>query len=1087
MRRFIAVFTLVFVLVALVWGQSADQILKDCQVKGGLAVVVGLDNPALLTGLAREKNLVVQGLDADPDKVAKARDMIKKKGLYGRVSASLFDGENLPYVDNLINVVVGSRMLNVESEEVARILAPRGLLYVSDKAFKIHPTLDTRHSLVRRSPEGEDGSLITQQSSLGNCTIATKPVPDAIDDWTHYLHGADGNAVADDSVVGPPKGLQWVAAPRYARSHEINSSMAAMVSSNGRLFYIWDDGPTGFTEKEFPSRWSLYARDAFNGVLLWKNKVPDWGWREWHAENRWDDKRERAKMLRHLPATLPRRLVASGDRVYVTLGYNAPVSELDAATGKVLREFKGTRLTDEILMSGDALLLRVRTDESPPDNDVWGSLKKRTAAYIMAVDSKSSKILWKSESTEIAPLSFVADENRVVYCNYNQLVCLDAKAGKVLWKTDSFPVGIGPRGMTGTLVIKDDVVLFKPFPTKTKKDPGKLKAFSAKDGSLLWTGPSYHGPGISNPPDLFVAAGLVWGGRQTDAKGPHETELQRSGYNLHTGKVEKEIFVPKLISWGHHWRCYRTKATERFLLLPKRGVEYVDLQGKDHMRNDWLRAPCIYGMLPANGMLYVPPHQCVCYPGILLNGFNGLAPAREGKLPEPKQRLVKGPAFTKIQQEFKNRGKQSEPLPSEWPLYRHDEMRSGTVQTKVFPGASKLWKMNFKGGVTAPVSAGGVVLVAEKEAHAVHALNAGDGKRRWSYTAGGRIDSPPAIYEGLVLFGCSDGCVYCLRLDDGSEVWRFVAAPYVRQAVVRGQLESVWPVHGSVLVQKDKLYFTAGRSSFLDGGIRVYALDPRTGEQLRDNLLYEPPPDVFTDQGTPGYMNGAKSDILVGDGTDIFLFQERMKPDLKRLPVPMEKQGREGGGSRNYPNYPERGSTGKRIMTTQGYLDGDYNEGKYWTYGDRWPGWTRHMGGVRAYCQMMCFNDESIYGVRAFTSVVRVRRGRDDERRGERLFALDHGEKKDRWSKFVKMQVRAMALASDTILVAGAPDVMDMNDPLAAIEGRKGAWLKGFSTEDGAKLFEHKLKSLPVFDGLIASEGKMFVALKDGSLVCFGQ
>ena len=140
MRRFIAVFTLVFVLVGLVWGQSADQILKDCQVKGGLAVVVGLDNPALLTGLAREKNLVVQGLDADPDKVAKARALIKSKGLYGRVSASLFDGENLPYVDNLINVVVGSRMLNVWLLRNAESGARRSQRHIIHSTFNKTPT-----------------------------------------------------------------------------------------------------------------------------------------------------------------------------------------------------------------------------------------------------------------------------------------------------------------------------------------------------------------------------------------------------------------------------------------------------------------------------------------------------------------------------------------------------------------------------------------------------------------------------------------------------------------------------------------------------------------------------------------------------------------------------------------------------------------------------------------------------------------------------------------------------------------------------------------------------------------------------------
>ena len=43
------------------------------------------------------------------------------------------------------------------------------------------------------------------------------------------------------------------------------------------------------------------------------------------------------------PANLPRRLVASKDRVYMTLGYRAPISELDAATGETLTTFDGSQ------------------------------------------------------------------------------------------------------------------------------------------------------------------------------------------------------------------------------------------------------------------------------------------------------------------------------------------------------------------------------------------------------------------------------------------------------------------------------------------------------------------------------------------------------------------------------------------------------------------------------------------------------------------------------------------------------------------------------------------------------------------------
>ena len=68
-------------------------------------------------------------------------------------------------------------------------------------------------------------------------------------------------------------------------------------------------------------------------------------------------------------------------------------------------------------------------------------------------------------------------------------------------------------------------------------------------------------------------------------------------------------------------------------------------------------------------------------------------------------------------------------------------------------------------------------------------------------------------------------------------VWRFRAAPSPRLIIARGQLESAWPVQGSVLVQDGVVYFAAGRSSFLDGGILVYGLDAKSGKVLHEYEL----------------------------------------------------------------------------------------------------------------------------------------------------------------------------------------------------------------------------------------------------------
>lgn len=58
-------------------------------------------------------------------------------------------------------------------------------------------------------------------------------------------------------------------------------------------------------------------------------------------------------------------------------------------------------------------------------------------------------------------------------------------------------------------------------------------------------------------------------------------------------------------------------------------------------------------------------------------------------------------------------------------------------------------------------------------------------------------------------------------------------------------------------------------------------------------------------------------------------------------------------------------------------------------------------------------------------------------------------------------------------------------DPLGALENRKGAKLWIVSANDGQKLAEYQLDSSPVFDGMAITDGRLYVSLKNGKVVCF--
>ena len=1022
--------------------EVAEEILQATGIKGGFIVHLNCGEGRLTAALHLSDSYLIQGLDRSPQNVRRARRYIKSLGLYGKVSVDLWRGDYLPYTDNLVNLLLSERPVKIPRDEIMRVLCPGGVAYI-------------------RSGEGGWEKLV-------------KPWPEEMDGWTHYLHDATNNAVAHDLLVGPPRHLRWVAKPLYCRSHEIDSSVSALVSANGRIFYILDEGPLGITDERLPSKWSLVARDAFSGVLLWKRPLPYWGWREWkrsELEGK-DWTKLRGQRIRS-PSVLPRRLVAAGERVYVTLGYNAPVSALDAATGRTIRTYEGTEGTDEILFRDDMLILCVRRKTSQGE----------TPETILALSADTGETIWRHDEERIPPLTLAAGRSGVFFYNSKEIVGLELKTGEEIWRTPCEGAKGSRWTAAATLVVHEGVVLFA--------DPRRFVALSAKDGRILWTGSGNRGPGVANPPDLFVADGLVWyGGFEgvTNRKRINvTTDVKKTGHELRTGDIKRVVEVKNLITPGHHFRCYRSKATDRYLLWPKRGVEFIDLKGNNHMRHDWLRAPCKLGFMPCNGLLYMPPHQCFCYPGAKLAGFLALAAEVQSPNIRSDNRFERGPAYGAV------KGGEEGSSEEDWPTFRHDPKRSGSTAFTVPAKLRRLWRIDLGGRLTQPVVAGGRLFIADVDGHQLHCLDARSGEKLWSYIAGGRVDSPPTIYKGLVLFGSADGWVYCLRASDGELVWRFRAAPEERLVVAFGQVESAWPVHGSVLVKDGLAYFAAGRSSFLDGGIYLYALNPMSGKLVHQTKIEGPYPDLKKDVGSPFDMEGTKADLLVTDGDFIYMGQSKLDGKLRIQPIP------------RITRMGDRDMGGMHLISTAGLLDDSWWNRTFWMYSKRWPGYYIANRAPKA-GQLLVFDERATYGVKVYT----VRNVHSPmffpATRGYLLFADDNDNEplltgkavnKDkgigftrgrppRWERWVPVRIRAMVLAGENLFVAGPPDVLDPKDPLATLQDRSSALLWVLSAEEGRKLAEYKLESSPVFDGIIAAEGRLYIPTTDGGVICMG-
>ena len=168
-----------------------------------------------------------------------------------------------------------------------------------------------------------------------------------------------------------------------------------------RVFSIVDEAPTHSVY--YPAKWSLVARDAYNGIVIWKKPIGPW---EGHL-----------RRFRSGPTELPRRLVAEGERVYVTLGYGKPVSALDAASGEVVRVYEGTKGAHEIIHSDGTLYLvsgmidSAAYEEAQLTQSFSPQIQNKR---ILAVNAKTAEVMWTkqdSDTSQMLPTTLCIDDS----------------------------------------------------------------------------------------------------------------------------------------------------------------------------------------------------------------------------------------------------------------------------------------------------------------------------------------------------------------------------------------------------------------------------------------------------------------------------------------------------------------------------------------------------------------------------------------------------------------------------------------------------------------------------------------------------
>lgn len=957
----------------------ADEMLESLGTPKGLCVVLGSQDGKLAIELSRDGQYLVHGLCKNGEAVERARQAIAKAELRGVVSAEEGNLARLPYSDNIVNLVVVDDVEELlkeglDIEQVIRVLRPGGVAWLgTHSASKTGPNAKTLKRLLAKA--GVKDSILVERHGLW--ARFEKPRPKSMDDWTHSRGDASGNPVSSDTQVGVPTGVRWVAGPNWPTGNR-KSSVQTAVASKNHLVYVFEDEVV--TKQGIAFENSLIGRDVYNGLRLWRRKAESLD------------------------------VVSDDTRVYTKV--DGKLVALDGETGKIVRTFDVAG-PDEFLVSNGLLV-------------VAGS------KGIVALDSASGKSRWTAPHP--AKAMRVGDGRLFVHVDRSrrggesQIFCIDLKTGEQQWEASTTSWA---KKATLDLILYSDGVLV------TASNNGN-HVISAKDGSHLWdhTYPKIgHGGSYAK---VMASAGLVWvHTRDSLGSGQYAWE----GLDPQSGKMKRRLLQPKEYTYKH--RCSYDVGTNRVFLCGS--MDFAELDTGKYRHFGASRTSCrTAGLIPANGLIYTFPHACGCF--AMMRGFIALETKPQTGSIEPAvaEQLEKGPAFSSAVSGLT--------ASADWPTYRHDVTRSGSTSAAGPAELAKLWvhdgvdrisdsvKLEWSqrdgGRLTSPVIAGGLAFVADGDSHRLLAVDAGSGKRHWSFTTGGRIDCPPTIHDGLCLFGSHDGYVYCLTADEGKLVWRYRASSQDRRIVAYGQLESARPVVGGVLVYDGLAYFVAGRHSASDGGILVQAVEPKTGKFVWAAR-------VEGHDGVPDVLTGGKGTVQMAS----------WEADAKTGKRQDAKSGRLRGGRLGLLND----AWYKRPIATRRNLS-------------QWQTSNRPTG------QMLAFNKTVTCGYRACE---KLNTGNGEMSGNAQLFAkLVSGKE---WSVEMPTTARmhGMVVAGDRLYVAGLLYEDKTGNGVAS-------GVRVYNLADGKKMAEHTIKDKLIHDCLAVANGRLYVSTQDGNLICLG-
>jgi len=324
--------------------------------------------------------------------------------------------------------------------------------------------------------------------------------------------------------------------------------------------------------------------------------------------------------------------------------------------------------------------------------------------------------------------------------------------------------------------------------------------------------------------------------------------------------------------------------------------------------------------------------------------------------------------------------------------------------------------------------------------------------------------------------------------------------------------------------------------------MHLSALDVKTGRLLHKGNL-EGPHYQTGERGKGFFSEGANSDVLVLEGDHLYMRQKKFTRKLEEVPVPvLSSKGAQDVGKHlfataglldgswynrtfwmyagRWPGFqlanqaPKAGQLlviddektyALRVFYHRNCHSPMFFPGEegYLVFADKNTTEPQIYGEEGARKPLAWLPQSSYYrvtrkaGASAETEKTADKKGKKGKKSGkpssvnldQKAWGSDKGIGYTRadppvWTNFVPLRTRGMVKTGNALFLAGQIDQFDENDPLAVFEGRTPSRLMMLDPASGEKRGETSLSAPPVFDGLIAAYGALFVAQTDGKLVC---